>query len=206
MAKLNPQKKAQATKLARLQIVGKLYLRGHSYRAIREEVMRRLALNSYSLQTVKADIDTLLREWKEERIEDTDAAVSLELARIDATVAELWSQWEKSKQDSEKTATRKRGAPSRGGAKGDGTLETQFIEETRANVQGLGNVSYIAEIRQQLTERRKLLGLYSPEKRAITEEVTITQKLPCEMSVEEIEAEIKALKIQDANAPTAQDE
>ena len=63
-------------------------------------------------------------------------------------------------------------------------------------------MAYISEIRAQLTERRKLLGLYSPEKRAITEEVTITQKLPCEMSVEEIEAEIKALKITDVTTAT----
>lgn len=200
MTKLNPQKKAQAMRLARLQIASKLYLRGYSFRAIREEVMRRLDLKTYSLDTVKKDIDLLLKEWREERIDDMDASISLELARIDAIIVELWAQWEKSKQDTEKTATKKKGAAKRN----DGItgIETQAIEETRASVLGLGNVAYISEIRAQLTERRKLLGLYSPEKRAITEEVTITQKLPCEMSVEEIEAEIKALKITDVTTAT----
>lgn len=200
MTKLNPQKKAQAMRLARLQIASKLYLRGHSFRAIREEVMRRLDLKTYSLDTVKKDIDLLLKEWREERIDDMDASISLELARIDAIIVELWAQWEKSKQDTEKTATKKKGAAKRN----DGItgIETQAIEETRASVLGLGNVAYISEIRAQLTERRKLLGLYSPEKRTITEEVTITQKLPCEMSVEEIEAEIKALKITDVTTAT----
>lgn len=200
MTKLNPQKKAQAMRLARLQIASKLYLRGHSFRAIREEVMRRLDLKTYSLDTVKKDIDLLLKEWREERIDDMDASISLELARIDAIIVELWAQWEKSKQDTEKTATKKKGAAKRN----DGItgIETQAIEETRASVLGLGNVAYISEIRAQLTERRKLLGLYSPEKRTITEEVTITQKLPCEMSVEEIEAEIKALKITDGTTVT----
>lgn len=200
MTKLNPQKKAQAMRLARLQIASKLYLRGHSFRSIREEVMRRLDLKTYSLDTVKKDIDLLLKEWREERIDDMDASISLELARIDAIIVELWAQWEKSKQDTEKTATKKKGAAKRN----DGItgIETQAIEETRASVLGLGNVAYISEIRAQLTERRKLLGLYSPEKRAITEEVTITQKLPCEMSVEEIEAEIKALKITDVTTAT----
>lgn len=200
MTKLNPQKKAQAMRLARLQIASKLYLRGYSFRAIREEVMRRLDLKTYSLDTVKKDIDILLNEWREERIDDMDASISLELARIDAIIVELWAQWEKSKQDTEKTATKKKGAAKRN----DGItgIETQAIEETRASVLGLGNVAYISEIRAQLTERRKLLGLYSPEKRAITEEVTITQKLPCEMSVEEIEAEIKALKITDVTTAT----
>ena len=200
MTKLNPKKKAQAMRLARLQIASKLYLRGYSFRAIREEVMRRLDLKTYSLDTVKKDIDILLKEWREERIDDMDASISLELARIDAIIVELWAQWEKSKQDTEKTATKKKGAAKRN----DGItgIETQAIEETRASVLGLGNVAYISEIRAQLTERRKLLGLYSPEKRAITEEVTITQKLPCEMSVEEIEAEIKALKITDVTTAT----
>ena len=200
MTKLNPNKKAQAMRLARLQIASKLYLRGYSFRAIREEVMRRLDLKTYSLDTVKKDISLLLKEWREERIDDMDASISLELARIDAIIVELWAQWEKSKQDTEKTATKKKGAAKRN----DGItgIETQAIEETRASVLGLGNVAYISEIRAQLTERRKLLGLYSPEKRAITEEVTITQKLPCEMSVEEIEAEIKALKITDVTTAT----
>lgn len=200
MTKLNPNKKAQAMRLARLQIASKLYLRGYSFRAIREEVMRRLDLKTYSLDTVKKDISLLLKEWREERIDDMDASISLELARIDAIIVELWTQWEKSKQDTEKTATKKKGAAKR--SDGITGIETQAIEETRASVLGLGNVAYISEIRAQLTERRKLLGLYSPEKRAITEEVTITQKLPCEMSVEEIEAEIKALKITDVTTAT----
>lgn len=200
MTKLNPHKKAQAMRLARLQIASKLYLRGYSFRAIREEVMRRLDLKTYSLDTVKKDIDLLLKEWREERIDDMDASISLELARIDAIIVELWAQWEKSKQDTEKTATKKKGAAKH--SDGITGIETQAIEETRASVLGLGNVAYISEIRAQLTERRKLLGLYSPEKRAITEEVKITQKLPCEMSVEEIEAEIKALKITDVTTAT----
>lgn len=93
--------------------------------------MRRLDLKTYSLDTVKKDIDLLLKEWREERIDDMDASISLELARIDAIIVELWAQWEKSKQDTEKTATKKKGAAKRN----DGItgIETQAIEETRYN-------------------------------------------------------------------------
>ena len=193
-----PQRKKQAqAKIARLEIVASLYKRCFSVRQIQSEVMKRLDLNTYSLSTVHKDIHTLLDEWRESRIENLDAALQLELERIDDTVRELWSQWEKSKEDYIRTSKTRRGAPKTDKKTNETKIETFGVEDYSTNVLGLGNVAYISEIRAQLTERRKLLGLYSPEKRTITEEVTITQKLPCEMSVEEIEAEIKALKITD---------
>lgn len=41
-------------------------------------------------------------------------------------------------------------------------------EQQRNDIRKYGDVSYIAEIRQQLQERRKLLGLYGAEKHEIT--------------------------------------
>lgn len=163
-----PQRKKQSQlKLARLEIVAAMYKRGHSYRQIQAEVMKRLDLKAYSLQTIHADIKTLLEEWRECRIDDMDAALQLELERIDDTVRELWSQWEKSKEDYFRSTNTRRGAPSKGKDKNDNSIETYSVEEQRTNVVGLGNPAYIAEIRQQLTERRKLLGLYAPEKKDI---------------------------------------
>jgi ATP-dependent 26S proteasome regulatory subunit len=51
--------------------------------------------------------------------------------------------------------------------------------------QMLGNPAYIAEIRQQQMERRKLLGLYQPDKTVV--------KTESDMSREEIEAELTRL-------------
>ena len=82
MSKAQCKKKDQL-KIARLEIVSTLYKRGYSYRKIREEVMKRLDLSTYSLQTVQNDVQTLLREWRDSRLEDTDELVTLELARID---------------------------------------------------------------------------------------------------------------------------
>ena len=42
------------------------------------------------------------------------------------------------------------------------------LKQKQEQVLGVGNVAYIAEIRQQLVERRKLLGLYKPEKQELT--------------------------------------
>lgn len=173
-----PQRKKQGQlKLARLEIVATMYKRGHSFRQIQAEVMKRLDLATYSLRTVHDDVKTLLEEWRESRIEDMDSALQLELERIDDTVRELWSQWEKSKEDYFRTTNTRRGAPSKDKNKSDGSIETYGIEEQRTNVVGLGNPSYISEIRQQLAERRKLLGLYAPEKKDISGGVSFSSFL-----------------------------
>lgn len=173
MSKAQHQKQNQI-KEARLEIVSKLYKRGNSVRQIRSEVMTRLDLKTYSVSTVQADIQTLLKEWREDRVQDTDDLLELELARIDDTVKELWAQWEKSKEDYIKTSRTQKGAPSRSENNDQEQqpqqerIRTFSVEQKTQNVIGLGNTAYIAEIRQQLAERRKLLGLYAPEKRDVT--------------------------------------
>lgn len=191
------QRRNQA-RIARLEIVSQMYLRGNSVRKIRAEVMRRLDLAAYSTQTVHSDIHFLLKEWHESRLTNVNDALQVELTRIDETICELWEQWEKSKQDYTKTSSKRKGAPVRAenngngqqGAQGGGgeRLRTVYREEQETQVQGLGNPAYIAEIRQQLAERRKLLGLYSAEKREIK---TIAE----EINREELEAELRRLRL-----------
>lgn len=166
MSAAQNQKRNQV-KLARLEIVAKLYKRGYSIRKIREEVMRRLDLPTYSLQTVHKDVRTLLDEWRESRLDDLDDALELELQRIDDTVRELWEQWEKSKTDYSKTESKQKGSPSRDKDTGQTTIRTFQTERKETEVVSLGNPAYISEIRQQLAERRKLLGLYAPEKKDV---------------------------------------
>lgn len=167
MSKAQDKKKNQV-KLARLEIVSNLYKRGYSYRKIREEVMKRLDLSTYSLQTVKNDVQTLLEEWRESRLEDTDELVTLELARIDDTCRELWEQWEKSKTNYNKTERKQKGSPSRDAQSGQTSIRTYQTERKETEVIALGDPAYIAEIRKQLEERRKLLGLYAPEKKEVS--------------------------------------
>ena len=166
MSAAQNQKRKQV-KLARLEIVAKLYKRGYSIRKIRDEVMRRLDLQTYSLQTVHKDVRTLLDEWRESRLDDLDDALELELQRIDDTVRELWEQWEKSKTDYSKTESKQKGSPSRDKDTGQTTIRTFQTERKETEVVSLGNPAYISEIRQQLAERRKLLGLYAPEKKDV---------------------------------------
>lgn len=170
-------KKRNQLKLARLEIVAQLYKRGYSIRKIQSEVVKRLELKTYSLATVHKDIQTLLDEWRENRIEDMDAALQLELERIDDTVRELWEQWEKSKTDYTKTARKQKGSPTRDNQTGQTSIRTYQTERTETEVIRLGDPFYISEIRQQLAERRKLLGLYAPEKKDISGGVSFTSFL-----------------------------
>lgn len=166
----NEYKQRRQVKEGRLVIVAELYKKGYSIRAIRAEVISRLALPSYSVATVHSDIKSLLKEWREGRLDDMDDALQLELTRIDDTVRELWGQWEKSKEDYTKTQRKRKGAPARNtnqDGNNEGGIRTFSIEEHTQEVIGLGNPAYISEIRQQLSERRKLLGLYAPEKKDI---------------------------------------
>lgn len=164
-------------KLARLEIVAQLYKRGYSIRKIQSEVVNRLELKTYSIATVHSDIKTLLEEWRENRIEDMDEALQLELERIDDTVRELWEQWEKSKTDYTKTARKQKGSPARDNQTGQTAIRTYQTERTETEVIRLGDPSYISEIRQQLAERRKLLGLYAPEKKDLTGNVSFASYL-----------------------------
>lgn len=167
MSKQQDKKRIQL-RLARLEIVAQLYKRGYSVRKIQSEVMKRLELETYSIATVHKDIHTLLDEWRENRIEDMDAALQLELERIDDTVRELWEQWEKSKTDYTKRASKQKGSPARDKQTGATAIRTYQTERTETEVIRLGDPSYISEIRQQLAERRKLLGLYAPEKKDLS--------------------------------------
>ena len=154
-----PNQSAKQEREARLEIVSRLYKRGMAITNIRLEVMKKLNLPTYARSTTKKDIKILLDRWREDNNANIGSAIELELARIDDTIAELWSQWEQSKK--------------------------KF---------GIGDPRYIAEIRQQLVERRKLLGLYAPERREVKGDVTVLRS-PCDMTTEEIEAEIKSLKL-----------
>lgn len=189
----NNTKRRNQLKEARLEIVSQLYKRGYTVRTIRAEVMRRLDLATYSVSTVQSDIRSLLEEWRESRLDDMDDALQLELTRIDDTVRELWEQWEKSKEDYTRTQRKRKGAPVRNqdgnNTGGEGNIRTFSVEEKSQNVVGLGNPAYIAEIRQQLAERRKLLGLYAPEKKDIQGSMSFASFLMESGMIDEAEKE-----------------
>ena len=181
-------------------IVAELYKRGWTIRRITEEVRSRLG-TTCSTRTIWNDVQDLLKEWRETRIDDIDMRLQLELERIDDCVSELWEQWEKSKEDWIREHNKKVGVPvpaDDGDGKGKGGDATEIVtvkrENMTENVVGLGNPAYIAEIRQQLSERRKLLGLYAATRTEVTGRDGMPLIPPSQMSDEEIQAEIERIR------------
>ncbi|WP_304624178.1 hypothetical protein [uncultured Duncaniella sp.] len=185
MSKMQTQRRNQA-KLARLEIVSQMFLRQYTVRQIRAEVMKRLNLSTYSTATVQNDIKTVLEELQQQRLDNAEYALQLELERIDETCRELWAQWEKSKEDYVRTMKKRKGVPQFGDE--GGKSKTTQIETRESTVIGLGNVSYISEIRAQLQERRKLLGLYAPEKKEVSGELSFANLLMESGMLDEAEA------------------
>ena len=161
----------QQKREARLQIVGELYKKGYTRRKIQEEVKKRLDLSSYALGSVHNDIQLLLKEWREENVKNVDELVTLELQRIDECVKQLWAEWEKSKATTTERTIKLKGKPH-----GSESVKTTATEKTEKEVKGMGDVAYIVEIRRQLEERRKLLGLYAPEKRVVSGDVEVNNR------------------------------
>ncbi len=185
MSKMQTQRRNQA-KIARLEIVSQMFLRQHTVRQIRAEVMKRLNLQTYSTATVQNDIKTVLEELQQQRLDNAEYALQLELERIDETCRELWAQWEKSKEDYVRTMKKRKGVPQFGDE--GGKSKTTQIETRESNVVGLGNVAYISEIRAQLQERRKLLGLYAPDKKEVSGELSFANLLMESGMLDEAEA------------------
>lgn len=175
----------------RMDIIAPLFKRGYSYRNIREEVMSRLDLETYSLKTVKSDIDALLKEWRELRIANIDLSIQLELQRIDDLIKEAWDAWDKSKEDYERKSDSQDAAIEMEGCEedGDGKIIPVRARQQRESVRSCGDPRYLDIINKLLIERRKLLGLYAPEK----QNVSIKSALK-DMSDEELECEVNRLR------------
>ena len=169
-------------KLLRMDILSGLYKRGYSYREMRSEVMTRLNLKSYSLETVKKDIDSLLEEWRSTRIEDLDLALQLELERIDALIKEAWDAWEKSKESYKKIKNAQKGVPGapeidEDGNEKPGQIITTEMRQNSEDVVSYGDPRYLEVINKLLIERRKLLGLYKPDQHEVSGELSFYNML-----------------------------
>lgn len=156
--------------LLRMDIISRLLKRGNpTIRELRQEIMTRLGLERLSTKTVLTDKERLLREWKEERVSEYDDWVRIELKRIDELQNELWDAWEKSKRDYERKWSKQVGVPNGVGEGGEEpTISTVKMEQQTEGVNACGDPRYLELIVKLDIERRKILGIYSPEKKELT--------------------------------------
>lgn len=164
MARRKRMKDYRQAQLARLEIISGLYKRGYSFREIRSEVMKRLDLDTYSLETVHKDITRMLEEWREQRIDRIDQVVQLELQRNDDIIKEAWQAWDKSKTDYERKSAKQQGLPTRSDDNTDGGISTTKIEQSKELVIRYGDPRYLDLILKVQERNAKLLGYDSPIK------------------------------------------
>lgn len=169
---------------ARLNVVAKFYARGYSLTKIRECVIKELALETYSIKTCRKDIDILLKQWQEARIEDLDSLVQTELERIALAEMELWEAWDKSKSDYVRNRKKQIGTPMIGTDKLK-KISTEKFEQEELNVISYGDPRYQQELTRLRDQRIKLLGLNKPERFEVKDDNIDISDLP-----EEIKAAI----------------
>lgn len=209
MAKRKLMKDIKQAQLARLEIISDLYKRGYNFREMRSEVMRRLELATYSLETVHKDVCRLLEEWKKHRISKIDQIVQLELQRNDTIIKEAWEAWDKSKTDYERRSAKQYGTPGKEDG-GEERISTTKIEQRREMVRKNGDPRYLEIILKVQERNAKLLGYDKPIK------VDIYSALPKEESPAGVQYDVNALpvdmlvemayKLQDAEFEKRQEE
>ena len=138
--------------------VSDLIAKGNNSKEIIDAVRYQFGL-TWSMQKLNIVKQMIHKIWRADMVHNLDEQKARELAMIDVQIKEAWTAFEKSKHPKRKK-TRKE--------KSRGMLEagTDYeLEEDEENEEELaGDPKYLTIISDLGKERRKLLGLYEPEK------------------------------------------
>jgi hypothetical protein len=152
----NNKRRAQRIDIEnRLQIIAPLYRKGWTEREITAEVRKRLDSPKYN--QAHCDIQRLLKEWREERLTDTDAKITSEVARLKLVIREAWDAWEKSKEDYHEKTSTQQGLPVVDERGRQVSIETIKAVMYVAEKRGFGEPRYLDIIIKAETQICKLL-------------------------------------------------
>ena len=145
----------------RREIVASLLIRGVPY----TEIARQTDVKS--TQTVWADVQAILDEWRKYHLEDINKFLLIELRKTMEIENEAWEQWERSKLDRESVRTTE--AIMTDLDPDDPTLISIVgglipTERQTTKAGRLGDPAYLTIIDKMIDKRAKLLGLYAPER------------------------------------------
>ena len=141
--------------------VAALLVRGVSYRNIAIEV------GVKSTQTVWADVQAIMDEWRKYHLSDINKLMVVELQKTLEVEAAAWEEWERSKTVKDKVRVTE--AVLADVDPDDPTLLSLvgglIPTERQTTTEGrLGNPAYLAIIDKMMDKRARLLGLYAPER------------------------------------------
>lgn len=175
----------------RLNIIAPLYRMGWTEREITAEIRKRLDRPKYN--QAHADIQRLLEEWQQERLTDTDAKITCEVARLKLVIREAWEAWEKSKEDAHAKSSTQYGLPNvddHGNVIGMNTVKAIMHD---AEQRGVGDPRYLDIVLKAEQQICKLLGLdkvvldlTSGMAGGVTVKYVVGDNVPCAHSEEEV--------------------
>jgi hypothetical protein len=152
-----------------------------------------------AISTVHYYLKQVEEEWRETYLGDAAVVKAAELAKLDHLENEVYSQWERSKQNAETVTTElvgvdevpaaERRRPGRRDDDGDpreARLEVKTKEVTKSAGQS-GDPRYIHNLMEISERRAKLLGLDAPAKQELSGAITLLPPKPLsEMTDDEL--------------------
>lgn len=135
---------------------------GYTERQIVAECSTRLNLPALSRTKIRRIKQKLIEEWQTTFFAKKDEMLAVELASIDRQVKEAWNCFERSKQASSTTLKRQEGNLPRDGEDGKAVMRKAMQEQREVSQDG--DPRWLDLINKLHQEKRKLLGLYSPER------------------------------------------
>jgi hypothetical protein len=130
------------------------YLGGLSMRKIAAEL-------GVSVWTVHNDLAVVRKVWREEMAAEYEIWKDRELERIDKLELAAWDGWQRSLQDAVKISERM--VPVGNGS------ERVGVEQTMETKGQAGDPSFLAVIAKCIEQRCKILGLYAPVRKDVTQ-------------------------------------
>jgi len=145
----------------RREIVASLLIRGVPYAEIAKQV------GVKSTQTIWADVQAILDEWRKYHLEDINKFLLMEIRKTLEIEHEAWEEWERSKTVQQQVKVTE--AIMSDGTPYDPTLldvvGNLIPTEKQTTTKGrLGDPAYLTIIDKMISQRAKLLGLYAPER------------------------------------------
>ena len=146
--------------------VAELLFKGKTYPEIAE------IIGVKSTHTVWKDVQHVMDLWRDRQVENIHAFMLVELQKTLIMEAEAWAQWEESKRDKEKINITKSIVTAEMGDDEEVPTEDGYSLRTtmkQLTLEGrLGDPRYLAIIDKCIDRRAKLLGLYAPERLAVS--------------------------------------
>ena len=146
-------------------VVASLLVRGDSYREMADKV------GVKSTQTIWADVQAILDEWRKYHMDDINRYMLVELRKTMEIDKEAWLAWERSKLDKQRIRTTEAIMDAHGDEIPFGSAVVGLIPtERQTTLEGRsGDPAYLLVIDKMIDKRARLLGLYAPERMQMTD-------------------------------------